>query len=210
MILFVWMCHNHLSHCVPRNLPFQVMNFCRCLLCLLNSIPPEPETKQITNHPTSIIDACATTSIRPRSGVFFSACWALTYKSFKKKNLHSKWFYSIPQMVFDHQNIVHMTCHPICGVLHSYTVGSLYFSISIRRDLYVFIVWVSIMIHRNRKFNMIQPYCWWKIPWTTWDVHSPVNDGKKLPINWCLISAINSILNIPLASPACHYDAWEQ
>ena len=144
------------------------------------------------------------------SGAFFSACWALTHISPLKKNLHSKWFYSIPQMVFDHQKHLCIWHAIQCGVLHSYTVGSLYFSISIRRDLYVFIVWLSIMIHRNSKWNMIQPYSWWKIPCTTCDVHSPVNDGKKLPINWCRVSAINSILDIPLASPACHYDAWEQ
>lgn len=158
-----------------------------------------------------MIDACATTSIRPQSGAcFFSACWALTsltYKSLKKKTCtlndsipFHRWYLII-------KNIVHMTCHPICGVLHSYTVGSLYFSIWIG---FVPIVWVSIMIHRNRKFNMIQPYCSWKIPCTTWDVHSPVNDGKQLPINRCRVSAINSILHIPLVSPACHYDAWEQ
>ena len=29
--------------------------------------------------------------------------------------------------------------------------------------------------------------CWWLKSCTTWDVWNPINNGKKLPINWCRI-----------------------
>ena len=38
-------------------------------------------------------------------------------------------------------------------------------------------------------------YCWWLKSCTTWDVWNPINNGiNYLYINWCRISAINSML----------------
>lgn len=44
-------------------------------------------------------------------------------------------------------------------------------------------------------------HSWWKKSCTILDVKNLVNSGIKLPINWCNISSINSIVLIRLISP---------
>ena len=44
------------------------------------------------------------------------------------------------------------------------------------------------------------PYCWWKTSCTTWHVWNPVKQWDKLPINWCRIVSINSIIEWRMSS----------
>ncbi len=38
-------------------------------------------------------------------------------------------------------------------------------------------------------------YCWWLKSCTTWDVWNPIKNGINYHINWCRISAINSMFH---------------
>ena len=43
------------------------------------------------------------------------------------------------------------------------------------------------------EFNVfVQPYCWWKISCTTWDVKTLQIMGETARLNWCRISSVSS------------------
>ncbi len=57
--------------------------------------------------------------------------------------------------------------------------------------------------HHRQIFKLT--YCWWlKSQTTIWDVWNLKNNGKKLLINWCRVSAINSSTGWMRTFPCWH------